>query len=332
MGVKPTLRQLADKVKRWLDKLAQEAETVDKAMEKVAVAYLRSKMIPEVKNYLDLTEANTMPRYLMKIEEWERSNPHKKNLYRLEGVQGANSQYRQGTQGSLQSGVKRSVTCFHCGKRKQGSMKRIEIPVDCVKALGENEVMGHINGVLLPITLDSGAQISLVPVELVQDDQFTGRNTTFKTVLQSQSRTGRLAEVTLQIGGETYTRTAVTVPGEDIAWTVATSCKMTDTQEQPRLVQQLIMTSQLPEEDTHFLPLRMEEGVVKGAVRVSQGTVVEAKTKPVIAAVADTGVVGPKPHCEEAKVTEECAEVEEADAGSVTEKRFRESFHLGIGR
>ena len=33
-GDKPTPTQLAAKVKRWLDKLSQESETVDEAMEK----------------------------------------------------------------------------------------------------------------------------------------------------------------------------------------------------------------------------------------------------------------------------------------------------------
>ena len=121
-GDKPTPRQLAAEVKRWLDKLSQETETVNEAMEKVAVAYLRSKLIPELKNYLDLTEANTMLRYLMINEEWERSNTHKNNLYRHKGIQGNNSQDRQGKQGSVQSGLKRNVTCFHCGK--QGHISR----------------------------------------------------------------------------------------------------------------------------------------------------------------------------------------------------------------
>ena len=73
-------------------------------------------MIPEVKNYLDLTEANTIPRYLMKIDKWERSNPHRKSLYRNKGVHGTNNQYRQGTQGSFQNRFRKNVTCFQCGK------------------------------------------------------------------------------------------------------------------------------------------------------------------------------------------------------------------------
>ena len=75
-GEIPKPRELADRIRRWADKLFQEAETVEEAAEKVSVAYIRSKLISEVKNYVDLTEAKTMPRYLMKIEEWERSNPH----------------------------------------------------------------------------------------------------------------------------------------------------------------------------------------------------------------------------------------------------------------
>ena len=50
-------------MRRWVNKLFQEAETIEEAAEKIAVAYIWSKLIPEVKNYLDLSEANTMPRY-----------------------------------------------------------------------------------------------------------------------------------------------------------------------------------------------------------------------------------------------------------------------------
>ena len=66
---------VADKVRRWVDKLFQEAETIGEAAEKVTVAYIRSILVPELKNYMHLTEANTMQRYLMKAEEWKHSHP-----------------------------------------------------------------------------------------------------------------------------------------------------------------------------------------------------------------------------------------------------------------
>ena len=59
----------------------QEAETLPEAAEKVAVAFIRSKLNPDLKYFMDLTEANCMPWYLMKVKEWETSHPHVKSLF-----------------------------------------------------------------------------------------------------------------------------------------------------------------------------------------------------------------------------------------------------------
>ena len=44
-------------VARWLDKLTEEAETCKEANEQIAIAFIRSKMIPEFKTFMDLMEA-----------------------------------------------------------------------------------------------------------------------------------------------------------------------------------------------------------------------------------------------------------------------------------
>ena len=80
-GEKPNLRKLTSKVKRWAEKLLQEAETMTEAAEKITVGYIRAKLTPDLKNYMDLTEASCIPRYLMKIEEWERSHPEVKSIF-----------------------------------------------------------------------------------------------------------------------------------------------------------------------------------------------------------------------------------------------------------
>ena len=56
-----------------------------------------------------------------------------------------------------------------CPIRQHGTVKKIEIPVNRVKALADNEVMGQMSGILLPITLDSGAQVTVVPEEIIKD-------------------------------------------------------------------------------------------------------------------------------------------------------------------
>ena len=160
-----------------------------------------------------------------------------------------------------------------CPKRQLGSVKSIKIPVNSVKALGSNEVMGQMAGILLPITLDSGAQVTVVPEEVVQVSEFTGESTKFKGIIQGEHM-GRLANVIIQIGAEKFPRQEVAVPGKDISWMAAMSFDMGDLDELQFLHHHLHKTRQLPEEETHFLPPSMEQGKLRGAVTVSQGTVV----------------------------------------------------------
>ena len=290
---------------------------MSEAAEKITVGYIRAKLTPELKNYMDLTEAFCIPRYLMKIEEWERSHPEAKNILRQEEQQ---TSHKTTTGGNYQSGTKKNLTCFYygkfghmsrdcrarlagdntykqtpvagtqsksiivptgapltekkpivclachqvghkspqCPKRQQGSVKIIQIPVDYVKALRENEIMAQISGILVPVTIDSGAQITVVPEELVKQTEFTGETTTFKDIMEGQ-HTGRLANIVLQIGGQEYPRKAVAVPGSDISWTVAMSIPLKNKEEINRLLYQLDLASELPEEETHFLPPCMEE-------------------------------------------------------------------------
>ena len=157
---------------------------------------------------------------------------------------------------------KKPVVCFschqvghkspQCPKQQQGSVNRIKIPVDCVKALGNNEVMAEMSGILLPVTLDSGAQVTIVPEEAVKESEFTGETTRFSGIMHGEY-SGKLANIVLQIGGETFARTAVAVPGKDISWTAAMSFNMKDMEEFKRLHHQLNLSSQLPEEDTHLV-------------------------------------------------------------------------------
>ena len=69
-GERPNPRQLSDRIKGWSKKLVQEAGTEAEVLEKFTVAFLRSTLNQELKDYLDLTKTSTIQRYLVKIEEW----------------------------------------------------------------------------------------------------------------------------------------------------------------------------------------------------------------------------------------------------------------------
>ena len=77
------------------------------------------------------------------------------------------------------------------------------------------------------------------------------------------------------------------------------SVELKNQEEMKKVCHQVQRTSQLPEEDTHFRPPRLEDGKVLGAVMVSQGEVVEVADK-----VDVPVLIEPEPHSEEAKADE----------------------------
>ena len=102
---KTTLRQISDKVGRWVDKLFQEAETIGEPAEKVMVAYIRSILV---------TEANTMQRYLIKAEEWKHPHPKRNVLAQPDNKYNSQNLKRQVPINPIQS--KKNINCFYCGK------------------------------------------------------------------------------------------------------------------------------------------------------------------------------------------------------------------------
>ena len=69
-----------------------------------------------------------------------------------------------------------------CPKRPKDKVKRVAIPVDKIVPLAQNDVMSEIAVKQVPLTFDSGAMISLVPSELVEEDEFTGGVSKFKGI------------------------------------------------------------------------------------------------------------------------------------------------------
>ena len=77
---------------------------------------------------------------------------------------------------------KRQVTCFTCHQKghkspqspqKVSKVRRVQIPSNKVVALKDNELFGSVGEHCMPVTCDSGADITVVPEECVREDQFT---------------------------------------------------------------------------------------------------------------------------------------------------------------
>ena len=240
--------------------------------------------------FMDLTEANSNPKYIMKMEEWERSHPDAKYRFKLD-IPSFNKEH------NTQLERKKGITCFHCSKaghvssechtrlasekqptpslfhgvtaaptnmttradrkpvmcftcHQQGhkspqcpkkvttTIKQIQIPINHVKPFKDNEVIGMVDGHMLPITVDSGAEISMVPEKCVKESQFTGETCTVNA-FNSSKFTGRKCNVQVTVGDRVFTRTAMTQPGEVISWTAIVSFRIADDRDREHLVNQL---------------------------------------------------------------------------------------------
>ena len=77
--------------------------------------------------------------------------------------------------------VKREITCFSCHKKGHKSpqcplrqVKCVQVETQQFMLLKDNELMGSIGEHVLPVTCDSGADITIVPEECVPQKDFTG--------------------------------------------------------------------------------------------------------------------------------------------------------------
>ena len=59
-----------------------------------------------------------------------------------------------------------------------------------MKSLRKNEVIAELSGILLPMTIDSGVEMTVVPEEAVQESKFTGETTMFERIT-GEGKTGK---------------------------------------------------------------------------------------------------------------------------------------------
>ena len=153
------LRQATDKMKRWVNKMLEESETVRQAADKVTVGVMRSFMVPELKTYLDTSNATDEHNFLMTTEEWERSQPDKRNLFRHTSGYG----YRQGhpygdshrnsqSQRNFNSAGKKLLTCFYCGKVGHLSRDCRSRTADMQKQTAPSQTQSDVNHSLLQLS------------------------------------------------------------------------------------------------------------------------------------------------------------------------------------
>ena len=184
---------------------------------------------------------------------------------------------------------KRDITCFNCRQTGHKSpqcplrikqVKKINIPANKVVPLARNEVFGSMGKHRLPITCDTGAQVTLVPEECVEPIQFTGETCVLATVNDTKFE-GKRCEVDITIDDRVFHRKAVTQPGKLLHWTVCLSIDMGDRQEGLFVLDQMGKRAKLKEEEALYLPPEIKDGAVLSGVMVSEGNLVEQEEEKV---------------------------------------------------
>ena len=179
---------------------------------------------------------------------------------------------------------KRQVTCFTCHQKghkspqcpqKVNQVRRIQIPSNKIVPLKENELFGSVGGHCMPITCNSGADITVVPEEYVRQDQFTGGTCEVDSFNKVRS-SGKRCSIIVNIAGREFQRQAVTQPGDDLSWTVCLSLSFSKTDEMAFISQQMRDKLALQEEDICYLPPKMENGILKSGIMVRDGTLADA--------------------------------------------------------
>ena len=138
-------------------------------------------------------------------------------------------------------------------------------------------MFGSIGNQRIPITCDSGADITVVQEECVNSDQFTGAICVVESFDKVHS-TGMLCNVTITIANRQFQRKAVTQPGKDLAWTVCLSIPFSIKVDIEFIAHQMDEKFALQEEETCYLPAEMKDGILTSGLMVSEGTFVPAPT------------------------------------------------------
>ena len=108
----------------------------------------------------------------------------------------------------------------HCPNRKKEKVIKIKILSRMIECLAENDVMASVNSHLVPMILDSGAEVSTVPQEFVNPSKFTEEKLKFKSVFAKQewteAKVARVARIPIVIGSESFQEKVLAVHGEDL--------------------------------------------------------------------------------------------------------------------
>ena len=169
----------------------------------------------------------------------------------------------------------RVVKCYGCGevghKKPDCSNKNKKagvVKVGPSLVLTRNEMLAAVGGISMPVTLDTGADVSVMPEEADCVLRYTGEIVTLTGVFDNlTSRTTPLAEAELTIGGEVINTIAAMVPGDYINWEGALAFNTDDSNSLNSLNRLNNVRLKMYKDGRTYSPIMVtDEGHIQGAV------------------------------------------------------------------
>ena len=105
------------------------------------------------------------------------------------------------------------------------------------------------------------------------DSDFTGGTCTIGTI-NNVKTSGKRCNVSIRIQDRVLVREAVTQPGADLSWTACLSIDLFQSKKRRFILDQIDRKQTLEEEQLCYLRTPMEDGLLKSAVMVGDGTIV----------------------------------------------------------
>jgi len=191
--------------------------------------------------------------------------------------------------------AKPEVVCFRCkGKghkspdcptRPKGN-RRVQMPGKEPMCLASEELFGYIGKWGMSMTIDTGAQVSIVPIECVEPDQLLGVRQKVRS-FQGALVEGEACNVEFLVGDRVFKREAVGIKGDLINWTPCLRVLLSPREDMDYVMR--LAEEKVSKDQQLYQPLRYHNGKLRSRYLVSEGDVSMLEQEPCEGSVMKSG-------------------------------------------